>query len=421
MNTFTGLKRRIGGVYYGWRIAAAGAVNMFVSSGPTFQASSTIFAAVEEEFGWSRGLTTGVASFGRFGGAMLGPLEGILTDRFGAARMVLVGFLIGGGGLILFSQITGPVTYYLAYLLLATGFSIGGFTPSMAAVNAWMPTRRAIAGAIVVGGSSAAGFAVPLLVWGISSYGWRPSMFFIGVVAMFIGPALFRVVSRRPPPTDRPRTAFSKSDLLRAGPARDFTGAEALRTRAFWAMALAHGLVNLSLAAVAAHIFQHLTGPEVGLGDLSAASIITLTAGFALVFQIGGGLVGDRLDKRIPVSVLMICQAGGMALLAFVGSYASAIVFAFVWSLGFGARTPMLHAMRGEYFGARHYGVILGFYSIPMSIGMMTAPVAVGVIFDIQDTYRWAFLGLSGACILGAILVLLATRPEPPAKLGATV
>ena len=166
LNTFTGLKRRIGGVYYGWRIAAAGAVNMFVSSGPTFQASSTIFAAVEEEFGWSRGLTTGVASFGRFGGAMLGPLEGILTDRFGAARMVLVGFLIGGGGLILFSQITGPVTYYLAYLLLATGFSIGGFTPSMAAVNAWMPTRRAIAGAIVVGGSSAAGFAVPLLVLG---------------------------------------------------------------------------------------------------------------------------------------------------------------------------------------------------------------------------------------------------------------
>ena len=81
----------------------------------------------------------------------------------------------------------------------------------------------------------------------------------------------------------------------------------------------------------------------------------------------------------------------------------------------------MLHAMRGEYFGARHYGVILGFYSIPMSIGMMTAPVAVGFIFDIQDTYRWAFLGLSGACILGAILVLLATRPEPPAKIGATV
>lgn len=418
MNKVTGLKRRIGGVYYGWRVSAAGAVNMFFSSGPTFQASSTIFDAVEEEFGWSRGLTTGVASFGRFGGAMLGPVEGMLTDRFGAARMVLVGFLIGGAGLLLFSQVTGPVTYYLAFLLLSTGFSIGGFTPSMAAVNAWMPRRRAIAGAIVVGGSSAAGFAVPLLAWGISSYGWRPSMFFLGVIAIFVAPFLFRVVARRPPPPDRPRTAFSRSEQLRAGPTRDFTGAEALRTRAFWAMSLAHGLVNLSLAAVSAHIFQHLTGPEVGLGDLSAASIITITAGLALAFQIIGGLAGDRLDKRVPISVLMICQAGGMALLAFVGSYTSAVVFALIWSLGFGARTPMLHAMRGEYFGARHYGTILGLYSIPMSIGMMTAPVVVGVIFDVQQTYQWVFLGLAGACVLGAVSILLATRPEPPEKFG---
>ena len=414
----TGLKRRIGGVYYGWRVAGAGAANMFFSSGPTFQASSTIFDAVEEEFGWSRGLTTGVASFGRFGGAMLGPLEGMLTDRFGAARMVLVGFLIGGAGLILFSQVTGPVTYYLAFLLLSTGFSIGGFTPSMAAVNAWMPRRRAIAGAIVVGGSSAAGFSVPLLAWGISSYGWRPSMMFVGMIAIFVGPVLFRVVARRPPPPDRPRTAFSRSEQLRAGPARDFTGAEALKTRAFWAMSFAHGLVNLSLAAVSAHIFQHLTGPEVGLGDISAASIITITAALALAFQITGGLIGDRLDKRVPISVLMVCQAGGMALLAFVGSYGSAIVFALIWSLGFGARTPMLHAMRGEYFGARHYGAILGLYSIPMSIGMMTAPVVVGVIFDAQQTYQWVFLGLAGACVLGAISMLLATRPEPPAKIG---
>ena len=46
MNKLTGLKQRVGGMYYGWRVAAAGAANMFVSSGPTFQASSTIFAAV---------------------------------------------------------------------------------------------------------------------------------------------------------------------------------------------------------------------------------------------------------------------------------------------------------------------------------------------------------------------------------------
>ena len=67
---------------------------MVISSGPTFQASSTLFRAIEDEFGWSRALVSGVASFGRFGGALLGPLEGWLTDKFGSGIMVLIGFLL---------------------------------------------------------------------------------------------------------------------------------------------------------------------------------------------------------------------------------------------------------------------------------------------------------------------------------------
>ena len=75
---------------------------MVLSSGPTYQASSVLFKAIEDEFGWSRALISGVASFGRFGGAMLGPVEGFLTDRFGSGKMVLVGFTMGGIGLIFF-------------------------------------------------------------------------------------------------------------------------------------------------------------------------------------------------------------------------------------------------------------------------------------------------------------------------------
>ena len=129
-------KSRIGQVFYGWWVAIAGAVNMVISSGPTFQAASTLFRAIEDEFGWSRALVAGVASFGRFGGALFGPLEGWLTDRFGTGKMVLLGFTLGGAGMILYSQLQGPVQYYAAYLIISLGFSMGGFVPSMAAVNA---------------------------------------------------------------------------------------------------------------------------------------------------------------------------------------------------------------------------------------------------------------------------------------------
>ena len=91
---------------------------MLVSSGPTFQAASTLFRAIEDEFGWSRAVVTGVASFGRFGGALLGPVEGWMTDKFGTGKMVLIGFTLGGLGLIFYSQLQGPIQYYVAYFII---------------------------------------------------------------------------------------------------------------------------------------------------------------------------------------------------------------------------------------------------------------------------------------------------------------
>ena len=187
-----------GRVYFGWWVSIAGFFNMVVSSGPTFQASSVLFKAVEDEFGWSRALISGVASFGRFGGAMLGPVEGFLTDRFGSGKMVLIGFLMGGAGLMAFSQIQGPLQYYFAFFLLSLGFSVGGFTPSMTAVNSWMVRRRTTAMSLVIGGSSVGGLLVPPIVWGISAYGWRPTVFVIGVVAIISGPFIAYFLGKRP-------------------------------------------------------------------------------------------------------------------------------------------------------------------------------------------------------------------------------
>ena len=112
-------KKKVG---YGWWVSLAGGFNMVISSGPTFQASSTLFRAIEDEFGWSRAMVSGVASFGRFGGALLGPLEGWLCDKFGPGKMVLIGLILGGIGLLLFSKIDNPIEYYITFFILSLGF-----------------------------------------------------------------------------------------------------------------------------------------------------------------------------------------------------------------------------------------------------------------------------------------------------------
>ncbi|MBI4219405.1 MAG: MFS transporter, partial [Chloroflexi bacterium] len=380
LSPLRGAASRIRKTYYGWWVALTGAVNALLTSGPTFQGSSAIFTAVEAEFGWSRALVSGVASFGRVGGALLGPLEGYFADRIGPARITLIGLIVGGFGFILFSQIRDPFSYYGAYIILASGFSFGGFTPAVTAVNSWMRNRRATGISIVVAGSSLGGLLVPALAWGITAHGWRMTSLGIGVVAILSAPIFYWLLSKKPPvdqPGPRARPGRAQD------PARpDFTAGEAFRTRAFWLISISHTLANLSTATISAHVVLHLT--DIGLSLATASTVVPVFAAVGFTFQIVGGLIGDRMDKRYPASVFLVIQAAGMVVLAFTTSFWLAMLFAVLWGIGFGGRTPMLHAMRGDYFGSKAFGTILGLSSLPMAVGMTATPVLVGLAFDIQ-------------------------------------
>jgi OFA family oxalate/formate antiporter-like MFS transporter len=417
----TGVRRRSKRVFYGWWVALAGSFNMVVSSGPTFQASSVLFRAIEDEFGWSRAAITGVASFGRFGGALLGPMEGFLTDKFGSAKMVLLGFTMGGMGLIFFSRVQSIPIYYLSFFILSLGFSIGGFTPSMAAVNAWMPHRRATAMSLVLAGSSAGGLLVPAIVWGIQTHGWRDTVFVIGLITLATGPVVASVLKRKLPEpasmnrlvrrSTRKRIHTGQSDGL----SHDFTPAEALRTRAFWAISMTHTLTNFSVGTLSAHLFFQLTDSSgVGLSEALAGTIVAIQTVVAFSAQLAGGYIGDRVEKRFAVSILALLQGTALAVLAVASNYWMAIAFALIWGVGFGGRTPILHAMRGDYFGRKHFGTILGMSAFPMAMGMTASPVVVGLIYGKQQTYEYVLFALAGAAIVASMTATLATRPKAP-------
>ena len=405
-------------VYFGWWVSVAGAFNMVFSAGPTFQSASVLFKAIEDEFGWSRTLISGVATFGRLGATLLGPVEGWLVDTFGSGRMVLIGFTLGGAGLIFFSQINGPVLFYAAFLLLSLGFSSGGFVPSLTATNAWMIRRRALGMSIVEGGVSISGLLVPFIVWGISQYGWRATVLVMGIVAILVGPLIAWFVGKRPTPEQLATQVVPRDERGRRRvreSSHDFTVKEALRTRAFWSISITHMLVNVSTGAISAHLFLHLSDDNgVGLDTTTAAAVVPILVSTAFVSQLVGGVVGDMWDKRALVPFLALMQGASLIVLALAESFVMAAVFAVIWGIGFGARTPILLAMRGEFFGRRHFGTIFALSSFPMSIGMMLSPVLVGWSHDVWKTYDWSLYVLAGFCAAASVTVLFATRPMSP-------
>jgi MFS family permease len=395
-------------IYYGWWVSLAGGVNAFFSSIPTFSAGSVIFKAVEDEFGWSRAIVSGVSSFGRFGGALLGPVEGYLSDKFGAWKMVIIGFAISSVGLFWLSSIDTILFYYASYFVISVGTSIGGFVPSMSVVNAWMPHQRTKAMSWVIGGSSFGGFFTPLMVLSIESIGWRQTMVGLGIIFLVVGPLVSLVIRKKPNldfiiPKDSPKKIIITNIEPR----------QAIRNKNFWIIAICHLLANVSVGAISAHIFLYLTDLDgVNLTIYLAGTILPLIAIISFIGQISGGILGDRYNKRIILPVLFLVQSVSLVILAFANNYFDAFLFSLLWGIGFGMRTPILHSLRGEFFGGKHYATILGLNALPMGIGMMLSPVIVGFIYDSTNTYLYSLLSMAILCIAASFLILLIKSPN---------
>ena len=108
--------------------------------------------------------------------------------------MVLLGFIIASLGLFWLSTINSILFYYISYLVVSIGVSIGGFVPSMATVNVWMPHKRSTAMSWVIGGSSIGGFFMPFMVYSIEEYGWRLTMVILGIIFLISGPIISIII-----------------------------------------------------------------------------------------------------------------------------------------------------------------------------------------------------------------------------------
>ena len=414
------LLKRPGHIFYGWWLVGITIVTLGLVVSPIFQGLGTFFVVLEREFGWSRTVLSGAFALSRAEGALLGPVEGILTDRLGPRRMVQIGLLTLGLGFIGLSFIHGIIGFYVAFLIMFLGAGLGGFLPLMAAINHWFIRRRTTAMAIGMTGFNFGALLVPAMAWAVTSLGWRPTSLGMGVLMFALAfPISFAVRDRpedyglRPdgdPPLDQ-ETTQEWTQQQEEEPS--FTVREALGTSAFWAITAAHGFSAIAGITIAVHIIPDLT--DIGMSLPLAGTVVTTIGIVGVVFQLVGGFAGDRLPKPPLIAAFIVIQALGMFVLATVQTVPGAFLFAVLYGIGFGGRIPLLVAIRGDYFGRENFATILGVSQLPMNLASMGAPIAAGYFFDTLGSYMVPFLSLAVMNVIGAILILLARKPIPQA------
>ncbi|MFH1560010.1 MAG: MFS transporter [Chloroflexota bacterium] len=410
-------------IFYGWKLVALTAFTMAVVMGPTMQGLGVFFVALERHFGWSRALLAGAFSLSRAEGALLGPLEGFLTDRLGARRMIFIGLMILGVGLIGLSLIQNAVGFYLAFLLIYAGAGLAGFLPLMTTLNHWFVRRRATAMAIGMTGQSMGGLLVPALAWLAISCGWRATALGLGLGTWALAIPIAMSVRNRPEeyglrpdgdPAPDPSVADATTNEAANEDDTSFTVGEALRTPAFWFITMCHGFAAAVFVTVSVHIVPALT--DMGMSLPMAGTVVATYTFAALLAQLVAGIIGDHFPKRTLITFFVAMQATGMLTAVFMSTVPAAFLFAILFGIGFGGRVPLLIAIRGDYFGRKNFATILGVSQLPMNIIGMGGPIVVGYLFDTLGSYFLPFLGLAVVNFLAATLILLARKPASPSR-----
>ena len=397
---------------------------MVISTVPLFHAMSVWAVALEREFGWNRTQLGFALTFTRVEGGLMGPIEGYLTDKVGARRMVFIGMIILGGAFIFFAQVQNLWMFYLAYIFMAVGQGLGSWIPLMTMLNRWFHRRRAMAlGWSNMGSRLGALVLVPLIAWSIDPdqdrLGWRMTATILGVFMIVVAGPISRLIHNQPqdigllPDGDKPVTqpAANAGESHAASSAEaDFTASEALLTPAFWLIAFGHGFTSMVILAIMAHL--GLLMVDKGYQVQDAAFVVSVYTAVAMGFQLVGGYVGGKVPIRLALAFFTSLQAMGVVVLVFADSLPSIYAFAVLFGAGFGGRNPLTVAIRGEYFGSASFGKILGFSTVPMNLLLLIAAPLVGWMRDIQGDYTDAFLVMVVTNLAGAACFLLAKRPQ---------
>ena len=423
-------------IFYGWWIVVAAFLLLTFSSMTGAYGLSLFYKRLTDYFGWGRTALAGAISLSRLEAGFLGGIEGFLVDRFGPRIMILLGVILTGIGMILLSRINTILAFYVIFILMVTaGRSLSSMIAIDTTVANWFIRRRGSAFGILRSAVAVGAAGVIVVAWFIDMYGWRMAFVATGIGTILVGIPTALVMRHRPeqygmmPDGDVTVPATGKPLDIRGGsedetnvaaaqpepeandePDIGMSVMEALKTKPFWVLSFGFAIRLLVTGAATLHAIPLVE--DLGYSQATAAAVLGSMGMVSIIGRLGGGVLNDTFGTKI-IAVGSVCS---LAISCLVIAYASSLwhIFLFValYAPSYGCSAATMPAIKGDYFGRRSYGSILGLSGMVQMAGSMMGPVYAAYVFDVTGSYRIAFLSFAALLVISAALFASLQKPR---------
>lgn len=352
---------------------------------------------ITQDRGWTRETFAFAIAVQNIAWGVIGVFAGIVADRFGSMRVILVGCALYALGLAGMAWAPTPTLF-----TLTTGVLIGAaqagttYAVIFGVIGRQVdPSKRSWAmGMAAAAGSFGQFLMVPFEGVLISHVGWQQALFVLAALSLLIAPLALGL--REPGFED---SSSKKPQLL--GHAMK----EAFSYPSFLLLTAGYFVCGFQVVFIGVHMPAYLK--DHGLSPQVASYALALIGLFNIVGTYVAGTLGQRIAKRKILAFIYLARALVIAVFLIAPiSPTSVYLFSAVLGLLWLSTVPVTNATVAQIFGVAHLSMLSGFVFFSHQVGSFLGVWLGGLLYDRTGSYDVVWYIAVALGVLAAMLNL---------------
>jgi MFS family permease len=359
---------------------------------------------------WSRETFSFAMAIQNLAWGFAGVFAGMVADRFGAFKVILVGAVLYALGLLGMAYANTPLLFTLSTGILI-GVAQAGTTYAViygVIGRNVSPEKRSWAmGITAAAGSFGQFLMVPVEGYLITTFGWQQALTLLGFAALLMAPFAWGL---REPGFGGAQHTPREQTIVQALK-------EAFKYPSFQLLMAGYFVCGFQVVFIGVHMPSYLK--DKGLSPQVASYALALIGLFNVFGTYAAGVLGQRLAKRKILAFIYLARSVAIGLFLVVPlSPASVYVFASVMGLLWLSTVPVTNATVAQIFGVAHLSMLSGFVFFSHQIGSFMGVWLGGYLYDRTGSYDvvWYIaiaLGVLAAMVNLPIKEMAIARPAP--------